>query len=417
MSSRPVVFFEIDVGSRPAGRVEMELYTDIVPRTAQNFLCLCTGELGPKLCYAGSPIHRIIRDFMIQGGDIVKRDGTGSISIFGETFDDENFRMKHDRPFLLSMANAGKDTNGSQFFLTVRPTPHLDGKHVVFGHIVKGQQVVLAISNLATDAQDRPKVSVEISASGQVEHDIVSIQHRSEDFDKIQLSSSPQQQVEADDPDEDDDFREESAITSGTNMNDRERRLFKIRLALNRSRKANAQALKDDKRRKAHVNSTNIEERKIYETKQKRELEVRGLSSEQAYLIDSTHNALRRQNALDRKQKNKVAAFGWEMYNQDTQTRAYDKRLDDLPISIPDGNDGSDEEASQEVKPEAVDRMVVELEAKQKRAGASLRRRRDTGTDVDYINKRNKHFNQKIKRAFDSYTTEIRQNLERGTAI
>lgn len=161
---RTRVWFDIVVGNSPPGRVTFELYNDIVPKTAENFRALCTGEKG--FGYKGCGFHRIITDFMAQGGDFTAHNGTGGKSIYGNKFEDENFKEKHTVPYLLSMANAGKNTNGSQFFITFVPCPWLDGKHVVFGRVVEGQNVVEQLHKVGS-GQGNPKAKCTITDCGQ----------------------------------------------------------------------------------------------------------------------------------------------------------------------------------------------------------------------------------------------------------
>lgn len=170
--TNPRVFFDITIGDVPAGRIIMELEAKLTPKTAENFRALCTGEAGlgnsgKPLHFKGSSFHRIIPDFMCQGGDFTQGNGTGGESIYGTKFADENFTLKHTGPGLLSMANAGPNTNGSQFFLTTVPTPWLDGKHVVFGRVVEGMEVVTLMEQVGSPS-GRPAKAVVIADCGQL---------------------------------------------------------------------------------------------------------------------------------------------------------------------------------------------------------------------------------------------------------
>ena len=166
------VFFDIDIDGKDAGRIVFGLFGDTVPKTAENFRALCTGEkgvgnAGKALHFKGSAFHRIIPGFMAQGGDFTNGDGRGGESIYGSRFNDENFKLKHSRGNLLSMANAGPNTNGSQFFITFVETPWLDGRHVVFGEVLEGQELVKALENIGSGSGQTKKKAV-IRDSGEL---------------------------------------------------------------------------------------------------------------------------------------------------------------------------------------------------------------------------------------------------------
>ncbi|XP_029677272.1 peptidyl-prolyl cis-trans isomerase cyp11 isoform X1 [Formica exsecta] len=187
------VFFDIEVGGLPMGRIVFELFTDICPITCENFRTLCTGEkglgktTGKPLHYKGIVFHRVVKDFMIQGGDFSIGNGTGGESIYGGTFADENFIMKHNKPFLLSMANRGRDTNGSQFFITTQPAPHLDNVHVVFGEVVSGQEIITHIEGLPVDRMSRPLQDAKVVNCGEL---VLKIKNKAKKREAKQSSSA-----------------------------------------------------------------------------------------------------------------------------------------------------------------------------------------------------------------------------------
>mmetsp|Transcript_1835 Transcript_1835/g.2507 ORF Transcript_1835/g.2507 Transcript_1835/m.2507 type:complete len:184 (-) Transcript_1835:114-665(-) len=169
----PVVFFDATIGGIAAGRIKIELFADECPRTVENFRQFCTGEYvkqSQPVGYKGSPFHRVIKEFMIQGGDFMNGNGTGRMSIYGDTFDDENFNLRHTEAGLLSMANSGPNTNGCQFFITLAACPWLDGKHVVFGKVLDQLSLltVRKIENVGTGVNNKPKLPIVISECGEL---------------------------------------------------------------------------------------------------------------------------------------------------------------------------------------------------------------------------------------------------------
>ena len=170
----PQVFFDLEVGTETepkTGRVVFELFPEQVPKTAENFRALCTGEKGEGLHYRGNIFHRIIKDFMMQGGDITNQNGTGGKSIYGHKFNDEGVWLQHVTPGLLSMANSGPNTNGSQFFITYKATPWLDNKHTVFGRVIKGFEICRTAEQCKTGGSDLPVYPIKIADCGELKEE------------------------------------------------------------------------------------------------------------------------------------------------------------------------------------------------------------------------------------------------------
>uniref|UniRef100_G3NT48 Peptidyl-prolyl cis-trans isomerase n=1 Tax=Gasterosteus aculeatus aculeatus TaxID=481459 RepID=G3NT48_GASAC len=161
--NNPIVFFDITIGGQDIGRMKIELFADVVPKTAENFR-----KDGVPIGFKGCTFHRVIKDFMIQGGDFVNGDGTGICSIYRGPFVDENFKMKHSAPGLLAMANSGPGTNGCQFFITCTKCDWLDGKHVVFGKVVDGLLIMRKIENVPTGPNNKPKLPILIAQCGEM---------------------------------------------------------------------------------------------------------------------------------------------------------------------------------------------------------------------------------------------------------
>jgi len=360
------------------------------------------------------------------------------------------------------MANAGPNTNGSQFFLTFRDTPHLDGKHVVFGQLLEeggGMDVLRMIEAVATDGRDKPRMPVVVLDCGQVGERVREEEEEEDEEDEVEeevvvgkgRGKKKGQQQEEEEEEEEEDFEEqeeegrgrataqeeeeeeggeEEVDTSG--MTDAQRRLFQLKLKLNQGRKLNRLAVKEEHARKSTPNyeaKLRAEERKDSNERWRKELLSRGVKPEEAYLFETAEAAGKKMAAAARKEKGQ-AAFGWDVFNQDALYKAYKKRLAKLPSEGGGEKEGGGgKERGEEPDPlaygtagrgdeEGLERLAEELGEREKARKNFSRRRADyEGEDVTSINERNKMFNKKLKRAYDKYTVETRQNLERGTAL
>mmetsp|Transcript_11143 Transcript_11143/g.15499 ORF Transcript_11143/g.15499 Transcript_11143/m.15499 type:complete len:448 (-) Transcript_11143:103-1446(-) len=443
-STNPKVYFDIRIGSKDAGRLVFELFKDSCPKTAENFRCLCTGEKGygattrKKLQFRQTIFHRVIKGFMAQGGDFSRSDGTGGESIYGGTFNDENFLHRHFGAGMLSMANCGPNSNGSQFFITFRSTPHLNDKHVVFGRLTEGMELLRRIEEVPTSSGDRPLTDVIIAECGEVSSDMETSVKK-----KKKLPIDEEIDLGLDDSDEDEGEeekkQEEAAKTEkkdeigfssvgggGKPLSERQKKLQALRLKMNAGRKDNRKQAVEEKQRltggeKGKAKKKNLERWKEYE-KKKKELEAAGLDPDQfKFLTDTAAGHEASEKVRKKKEKNK-ASFGWNVFNQDALYKGYKKRLAQVPKGRHNGDEvrgeGSLKWGSDKPPEHMIDHMVAELEATQERRRKFSRRRAHYNeADIDYINERNRVFNKKVKRAYDPYTVEIRQNLERGTAL
>jgi peptidyl-prolyl isomerase H (cyclophilin H) len=275
-------YMTIHVGSQPLGRLDLVLYDETVPKTVANF---CQFLREPSTGYLHSKFHRIIRGFMAQGGDFLNGDGTGSTSIYGQQFPDENFLHKHTQPGMLSMANSGKDTNGSQFFITFCPTPHLDGKHVVFGHVdlstSSSKAVLKALENVSTGANDIPNQPVTIVECGVEEEKPAAA---ADDGNEIDLEA---EEAQEDDPNPADDENEvelpeeeEDEEPPKTKAGALKLRMRKLKMKMNQARQLNKQAvLREGERLGSVEGAAKARKRQMIQDKKVKEAEWKARNS------------------------------------------------------------------------------------------------------------------------------------------
>ncbi len=469
------VYLDIIAGTTALGRIEIELFYDITPKTAENFRGLCTGEYGTgkihkkKLTYKGSRIHKIVENQYIQGGDIIYGNGKGGESIYGEFFKDENFKRRHACAGLLSMGNIGRNTNSSQFIITLRPCPQLDDKHVVFGQVINGMEVVREIGKIPTDANERPRVKILIFDCGDYDTRRIHLREdvfketiqsiledrarkekvkllgpeEAEKYKKLKQKSAfdieqeyPEEDTIKKKESEDDDSEEEEeedeideaeikkSISNIKNEKDKEdfmKQYYLLKSKITEAKNLNNKAVIEENTNVQDVDKARKLKRQEWlqeREKTKKKLIEQGVPENKLYTLESIHrNELQKEQAM-KKAKNET--FGWDVFNNEAYYRAHKKRLRDMPF---------DKELYEEQMKNGIDMSKIDTEERknllkndieqqqEKRNKFSRRRNFYEDQNVDYINERNRKFNKKLERFFGKDCAEIKANLERGTAI
>ena len=469
------VYLDIIAGTTALGRIEIELFYDITPKTAENFRGLCTGEYGTgkihkkKLTYKGSRIHKIVENQYIQGGDIIYGNGKGGESIYGEFFKDENFKRRHACAGLLSMGNIGRNTNSSQFIITLRPCPQLDDKHVVFGQVINGMEVVREIGKIPTDANERPRVKILIFDCGDYDTRRIHLREdvfketiqsiledrarkekvkllgpeEAEKYKKLKQKSAfdieqeyPEEDTIKKKESEDDDSEEEEeedeideaeikkSISNIKNEKDKEdfmKQYYLLKSRITEAKNLNNKAVIEENTNVQDVDKARKLKRQEWlqeREKTKKKLIEQGVPENKLYTLESIHrNELQKEQAM-KKAKNET--FGWDVFNNEAYYRAHKKRLRDMPF---------DKELYEEQMKNGIDMSKIDTEERknllkndieqqqEKRNKFSRRRNFYEDQNVDYINERNRKFNKKLERFFGKDCAEIKANLERGTAI
>lgn len=441
---------------------DLILYDGDVPKTVKNFVhYLQEREASPptghhQSGYLNSSFHRIIPGFMAQGGDFVNGNGTGSASIYngGGSFPDENFLRRHDRPGTLSMANSGRDTNGSQFFITFRPTPHLDNKHVVFGHVdlttPSSKANLKALENVRTGRNDKPVHPVQIVDCGIVvdgdeERSVAEqqIEQQKANNDEAGGGRIGAKQITEDELKEkhkaelaDEEKKEEPPRTKAEAL---KRRMRILKMKMNQARQLNKQeVLREGERLGSVEGAAKARKRQQIRDKKSKELEWKNRNSKAldvaaAAGLDGKHMVEQGDSSIKksyRKKENATAnRFGInDYYNPQGMHRNYERDLKSIPRAAGVRTDDFRSDTAETFDPilndsddtrerEGARNLANEMKRRIEKQKSKRDRLEFEGEDVTWINQRNKKFNQKISRNFDKHTAEIRQNLERGTAL
>eukprot|EP00545_Synedropsis_sp_CCMP1620_P005289 CAMPEP_0119009886 /NCGR_PEP_ID=MMETSP1176-20130426/4659_1 /TAXON_ID=265551 /ORGANISM="Synedropsis recta cf, Strain CCMP1620" /LENGTH=443 /DNA_ID=CAMNT_0006962469 /DNA_START=66 /DNA_END=1397 /DNA_ORIENTATION=- len=429
-------YLTIGLGSNSIGTLELELYEKDVPKTVRNFCAHLTKKNG---AFRGSKFHRIIPKFMAQGGDFTNGDGTGGTSIYGDTFDDESFVRKHAVRGQLSMANSGPNTNGSQFFITFKPTPHLDGKHVVFGEVVAGEAVLQAMEKVPTGRNNVPKVPLVVLDCGVRNTDskkkgaTVTVT-AADDDNEIELD---EEEEETSNPAGDDPSaaveEEEEPISTGNSLKDRLRRL---KMKMNQARQLNRQEVQREGERLGSEEGKEKEQFRLKKQESKRreadwqarnakavELATAEGYEDGKFLVEPADKSLARaQKRADTEERNRYSAKDY--HNPEGQHRHYERNIKSIPRNMERGSEtdiyspiSAATTTSSNQNEDGAKRLANELKRRIEKQKKKRDRIEFEGEDITSINKRNKHFNKKISRNYDEATADIRQSLERGTAL
>jgi cyclophilin family peptidyl-prolyl cis-trans isomerase len=415
-------FLTIAMGATKVGTLELELFDEEVPKTVLNF------EHHLEKNFKGCKFHRIIKGFMAQGGDFTNGDGTGGTSIYGNSFADESFHHKHTSRGMLSMANSGPDTNGSQFFITFKPTAHLDGKHVVFGMVVGGEQILQTMENVATGRNNVPKVPLIILDCGVRGQEAgLSKDTAATDDNEIDLDDEGEEEQES----KPEEYPEEEQVeVKAGSIKDRLRRL---KMKMNQARQLNRQEVqREGERLGSEEGKAKERQRLAKDDKKRRETDWQARNTKAVavaaqagyddgkFLVEPADKSLARAQKREATEERNLYQVK-DYHNPEGQFRHYERNVKSLPKNIDRGETDTYNPMSTATtstdQADGAKRLANEL----KRRIEKQKKRRDRvefeGEDVSYINKRNKHFNKKINRNYDQATAEIRQNLERGTAL
>eukprot|EP00923_Selenidium_pygospionis_P006175 GHVN01010603.1.p1 GENE.GHVN01010603.1~~GHVN01010603.1.p1 ORF type:complete len:471 (+),score=90.36 GHVN01010603.1:923-2335(+) len=465
------VYLDIAIGTKAGGRIVFQLFTDITPKTAENFRGLCTGEYGlatkskKALHYVGSKIFRVMPGFVIQGGDFDCNTGDGGESIYSGVFRDENFTRRHAQAGILSMANNGRHSNGSQFFVTLKRAAQLDGKHVVFGQVCDGMDVIRAIEKIPVDGNDRPRVPIVVVGSGEVG---VTNTSSADPFAKFReglasdgVAAGPLKPKSAAAQGEahlkavvhavnleaakrkaglysdEEEEKEEPPPKEAepVELDERGKKLAALRLKMNQSRQLNNKEVIEEKKR---WRDPNYEQKRQYRESAEHENGVGDASTAgdekkaaPSHSMEVTAAMVLDRESRQKKKRQNEDGFGWNVFNQDTLYNAHKKRIAQTSFQREEYLKQKEEMGDSFYDPtnalalvsskpseQAKDRLVQSINQQiQNRQKFSRRRAHLEEEDVSYINERNRHYNKKLERAFGKYSLEIKQNLERGTAL